>query len=126
VTVEDAIRRSVHPEQELRTPSQGKPFIVSRIDGEGIVLLLGRGQWPTRISWACLEGTVPFIRQHGGEVPIGGRHDVQGNPGTLDEWLKGCVKRTTAGWVAVVLERAGVVEMSPGRPQTVRLRSEWS
>jgi hypothetical protein len=103
-----------------------QPFSVDKIDDEGVVLLLGKGQWPTRITWPCWEGVVPFLAKHGGEVPIGGRHEVTGNPGTLDEWLKDCVKRTTAGWVAVVLEAAGVVEIVNERPQRVRLRQEWS
>lgn len=72
-----------------------------------------------------LGGVVPFKREHGGEVPIGGRHEVEGNPGTLDEWLKGCVKRTTAGWVAVVLENAGIVTVIHDRPARVRLTPTW-
>jgi hypothetical protein len=125
VTVEKEIRRSINPGEQLRTPGQKKPFWVDQIDGQGLVLLLGKGKWATRISWECLEGVVPFIRARGGEVPIGGRHDVKGNPGTLDEWLKGCIKRTTAGWVAVVLERANVVQVTNDRPQQVRLMPGW-
>ena len=125
LNVELAIRESIRPGQQLVTPSQGKPFVVDRVDSKGVVLLLGSGEWPTRIIWTCLEGIVPFIRDHGGEVSIGGRHEVKGNPGTLDEWLKGCVKRTTAGWVAVVLAEAGVVEIIHDRPQRVRLMHGW-
>lgn len=125
MSVEKAIRQAIRPGQELRTPGQKKPFWIHRVDDQGLVLLLGQGRWATRLSWACWEGTVPFIREHGGEVPIGGRHDIEGNPGTLDEWLKGCVKRTTAGWAAVVLEEAGVVRISEERPQRVRLTSAW-
>jgi hypothetical protein len=124
--VEVAIRRAVHPGLELRTPSRKKPFLVHSLDSEGVVLLLGSGRWRTRIDWECLEGVVPFIQDRGGEIPIGGRHDVKGNPGTLDEWLKKCVSRTTAGWVAVVLEKAGVVEVVGRRPQRVRLTAEWA
>jgi hypothetical protein len=123
--VEEAIRQSISPGQELRTPKGKKPFWVGEVDGEGLVLLLGQGRWRTRLSWVCLEGVVPFSHARGGEVRIGGRHDVVGNPGTLDEWLKGCVKTTTAGWVAVVLENAGVVRIADEVPQRVRLTSAW-
>jgi hypothetical protein len=123
--VERAIRGSVFPHQRLKTPSRGKPFTVDRLESKGIVLLLGQGAWATRISWDCLEGLIPFIREHEGEMPIGSRHDVEGNPGTLDEWLKGCVKRTTAGRVAVVLETAGIVDIVGYRPQRVRLTPPW-
>jgi hypothetical protein len=124
-SVESAIRESTIPGQLLLTPSRSKPFTVDRIDNEGVVLLLGRKEAATRLTWACLEGTVPFIRSHGGAVPIGGRHDVEGNPGTLDEWLKGCINRTTAGWVAVVLETAGIVDVVGTTPQSVRLTAGW-
>ena len=123
--VEAAVRKSIDPGMELVTPSRKKPFAVERFDADGVVLLLGQGAWPTRLTWDCLEGTVPFLRQQGGEVPIGGRHDVEGNPGTLDEWLKGCTKTTTAGWVAVVLEKAGIVEIIHDRPARVRLTPAW-
>ncbi len=95
--------------------------MVSAIDRHGVVLLLGQLQTPTRLSWDCLEGVISFVAQHGGEVPIGGRHEVEGNPGTLDEHLKGCIKRTTAGWVASMLAQAGVVDIINGRPARVRL-----
>ena len=123
--VESAIRESIHEGQEFLTPRRRQPFVVDRIDNAGVVLLLGKGRWPTRIGWDCWEGIVPFVRNHGNEVKIGGRHEVAGNPGTLDEWLKGCVKRTTAGWVAVILEAAGVVDISADRPQRIRLTRPW-
>jgi hypothetical protein len=48
---------------------------------------------------------------------------VEGNPGTLDGYLKGCIKRDTAAWVARVLADAGVVQLDLGPPVRVRLRS---
>ena len=35
---------------------------------------------------------MPFIREHGGEMRIGGQHRVEGQLGTLDEYLKTCTK----------------------------------
>jgi hypothetical protein len=46
-------------------------------------------------------------------------------PGTLDEYLKTYLKRATAGWVAVVLEHAGVVAIDRSRPARVKLNSRW-
>lgn len=59
------------------------------------------------------------------EVPIGGRHDVDGSSGTLDECLKGCINQTTAGGVTVVLHAAGIVEIVDTRPQRIRLTETW-
>jgi hypothetical protein len=119
--VEQAIRFHLREGQVLQTPTQGKPFKVGRIDRKGVVLLLGDKQAWTPFTWECLEGIVPFLKRHGGEVDIGGRHDVTPNWGTLDEHLKGCIARDTAGWVAVLLEEAGVVEVLRERPARVRL-----
>jgi len=118
--VQLAVRFHLRQGQVLRTPTQQKPFKVGRIDGDGVVLLLGAGEWPVTLGWDCLEGVVPFLQARG-TIPIGGRHEVAGNPGTLDEYLKGCVKRTTAGWVAVLLEEAGIVAVVRERPARVRL-----
>lgn len=121
--VEMAVRRAISPGQRLHTPTRRAPFTVERVDSQGVVLLLGKGQWATGLSWECLEGVIPFIVRHGGVVPIGGRHEVTGNPGTLDEHLKGCISRTTAGWVAAMLDEAGVLRIIHDRPATVRLGS---
>lgn len=118
--IERAIRWAVSQGDVLSTPSQRKPFKIGQIDASGIVLLLGKGEWPNRLTWECREGVVPFLRERG-TIPIGGRHQVKGNPGTLDEYLKGCIRVTTAGWVAAVLEQAGVVEIIRQRPALVRL-----
>jgi hypothetical protein len=120
--VQQAIRAHLTEGQVLDTPSQHKPFKIGRIDGDGLVLLLGAGEWPTRLSWDCLEGVVPFLVERG-TIPIGGRHSSIPNPGTLDEHLKGCTPVTTAGWVAVVLEEAGILEIVRDRPAMVRLKA---
>lgn len=54
-------------------------------------------------------------------MPIGSKYETTADPGTLDGYLKGCIKRATAGWVAAVLESADVVEIDRGRPARVRL-----
>lgn len=61
-----------------------------------------------------------------GWVPISGDYDTIGDPGTLDGYLKTCIKRATAGWVAVVRETAGLAEDRPGRPGRIRLAPRGS
>jgi hypothetical protein len=63
---------------------------------------------------------VPFLGGKGW-VEIGSRYEVGGKVGTLDGYLKRCVKRATAGWVAALLEAAGLVEVVRSRPAKVRL-----
>jgi hypothetical protein len=45
--------------------------------------------------------------------------------GTLDAHLKQYLARATAGWVAVVLEKAGVVDVDRSPPARVRLTATW-
>jgi len=119
--VERAIRGSVAPGETLVTPTGRGQFVVERMDDVGLVLLLGKGRWWTRLTWRCLEGIVPYLARRSW-VMIGSRYDTHAYPETLDGYLKGCVKRATAGWVAVVLERAGIVDVDRSRPVRVRLR----
>ena len=119
--VERAIRQSIRQGQTLYTPSRHAPFTVGKIDSHGVVLLLGKGQWATRLSWECLEGVVPFLKRYGGVVDIGGQHQTVGRPGTLDGYFKDCISRTVAGWMAVILETAGLVDIIHERPARVRL-----
>jgi hypothetical protein len=120
--VETAIRSRIRPGAVLHTPAKGSPFVVERIDNQGIVLLLGAKRAWTRLSWECLEGAPDFLRGQGW-VPVGGSRLTEGRPDTLDEYLKGCIKRDTAAWVARVLADAGVVQLDLGPPVRVRLRS---
>jgi len=124
--VERAIRTRFGGPARLRTVGQEKPFTLSVIDTEGIVLLLGQGQWRTRLTWECLESIPEFLRRENGWVPAGGVHSVAGEPGTLDEYLKRYLKRDVARWLAVVLRDAGVIELSEGPPLRVRLRKGFS
>ncbi len=89
-----------------------------------MVLLLGAKEAWTPIPWAALEG-VPELLRGLGWVQVGGVFDVQGPEGTFDAYLKGFPQRVTAGWVAVVLERAGVVDLDRSRPARVQLASGW-
>lgn len=119
--IENAIRRTCAAGLQLSTPTGRGEFSIARIDTDGIVLLLGAKQAWTPLSWACIEGVGPFLST-GAWTPIGGKYETTAEPGTLDGYLKGCLKRATAGWVAVVLEQAGVVEIDRRPPARVRLR----
>ena len=90
----------------------------------GCVLLLGAGQWRTPLSWECMEGAAGFLRGRGWTI-VGSSYEVEGDPNTLDGYLKGCIYRATANWVARVLEKAGVVELDGQRPLSLRLRQGY-
>lgn len=125
--VEGAIRAAVHPGMTMYTPTQHEPFEVERIDAAGVALLLGKDRTRTDLPWNCWEGIPGYIARLGGDIRIGGQYKVEGNPGTLDAYLKPWSHgRATAGWVAVVLETAGVVEIVHVRPARVRLRPGFS
>ncbi len=122
--VQRAVRGSVTPGDVLRTPTGRGVFTIARYSDDGLVLLLGQHEAWTPLRWVALE-EVPDLLRGRGWVPIGGSYDVQGTPGTLDAHLKHYLKRATAGWVAVVLEAAGVVELDRARPARVRLKANW-
>ena len=118
--VEIAIRSAVREGDRLNTPTQLKPFWVGKISGDGIVLELGEKRTATLFNWACLEGVLPFLKQHG-RVPINGSGWSQRIvEGTLDGYLKPKVKRVTAGWIAALLERAGIVVIDKSHPAHIR------
>jgi hypothetical protein len=122
--VEAAVRGSISPGDRLATPSGRGQFTVARYTGDGLVLLLGEKEAWTPLPWRALE-EVPGLLRGRGWVPIGGAYSVDSVPGTLDEHLKKFLRRATAGWVAVVLERAGVITMDRARPARVKLCPGW-
>lgn len=121
-SVERAVRLAIAPGTALATPTGRGTFIVHQLREDALVLLLGQSQAWTLLPWSRLEGVVPYLAGRGWVI-IGSRFDVEGQDGTLDAYLKTVIKRATAGWVAVVLETAGIVELSRERPARVRLRS---
>jgi hypothetical protein len=119
---QQAIQASIRSGTHLSTPSRGSPFSVGRIDERGVVLLFGAKEFPTPFTWASLEGVIEFLR--GKEwVEIGGTYDVAGRTETLDGYLKGYMKRATAGWVAALFEAAGLIQIDRRRPARVRLNA---
>lgn len=119
--VERAICGSIAPGKTLRTLPKRAQFVVQAIDERGIVLLLGQKRFRTPLSWDCLEGIPPFLRGRGW-VRIGGVFSIDGDPESLDGYMKQYTKRATANWVASLLAEAGVVDVDPDPPAKVRLR----
>jgi hypothetical protein len=66
-----------------------------------------------------LEGIPEYLRGRGW-VLVGANRRTNSDYG-LDGYLKRSIKRQTANYVAVVLERAGVPELDRERPAMVRL-----
>jgi hypothetical protein len=122
--VENAVRGSVSPGELLATPTGRGQFKVERYTSEGLVLLLGRKEAWTPLSWHAMEGVPDFLRGRGW-VAIGSLYSTDSQPGSLDQYMKSFLKRATAGWVAVVLESAGVLAIDRSRPARVKLSPDW-
>lgn len=122
--VEAAVRAAVPLDSPLRTPSGRGRFRVARYTTDRLVLLLGEKEAWTPLPWKALE-EVPGLLRGRGWVRIGSVYSTDSVAGTLDAHLKQYLARATAGWVAVVLERAGVVEMDRTAPAKVKLAPNW-
>jgi hypothetical protein len=122
--VEAAIRAAVKPGEPLTTPTGRGRFSVDRYTSEGLVLLLGQQEAWTPLPWRAVE-EVPDVLRGRSWVPIGTAYSMDAVEGTLDAHLKRFLARATAGWVAVVLEQAGVVEIDRARPARVKLAPDW-
>lgn len=119
MSVEEAIRSSVRPGELLPTPTGTATFAVHQLDAAGLSLLFGPKETRTLLPWRCLEGIPEYLRGQGW-IPVGANRDINSDRG-LDGYLKSWIPRQTANYVAVVLERAGVVELDRERPARVRL-----
>ena len=118
--VERAIREAIHPGMQLATPGQARPFEIAEINTDGIVLLLGQGQWRTPIPWDALEGLAHLLRGRGW-VRTSAAYEYSDDVTTPSGHLKQYVYRETSNCVMVVLEQAGVVELDRRRPNKARL-----
>jgi hypothetical protein len=109
-----------------RSPTDSNRNSYLRVDQlapEGLSLLFGHKKTRTLLTWRCLEGIPAYLRGRGWEPVAANRH-ANSDYG-LDGYLKGWIKRQTANYVAVVLERAGVVELNGERPAQIRLTDGW-
>jgi hypothetical protein len=120
--IQSAITSNIRPGATLRTVARSAPFVVESANHSGLVLLLGAKRARTPFDWECIEGIGGFLRDKGWVV-AGSTYDVEPNLGTLDGYLKACINRATANWVAKVLQEANVVEVDAGPPLRVKLRT---
>jgi hypothetical protein len=122
--VEDAVRAAVAPGEVLATPSGRGHFTVARYTASALVLLLGQTEARTPLPWRALE-EIPDLLRGRDWVRIGSVYSTGSHPGSLDEHLKRYTKTATAGWVAVVLEKAAVITIDRSRPARIGLRPGW-
>lgn len=118
------MRAAVSPGSLLLTPSGKGRFTVARYTSDGLVLLLGEKEAWTPLPWRALEELPDYLRGRGW-ILIGSVYSADSQVGSLDEYLKRYLKRATAGWVAVVLEKAVLLEIDRSRPARVRLCAGW-
>ncbi len=118
--VQRVLRRKCSTGDLLYTNARRAEFEIGEIDSDGLALLLGAGRHSVKLLWACWEG-IPDMLSHRGWVKVGGTFSSDGEPDTLDEYLKGFTGVLTSRWVARVLEEAGVVETDRGPPLMIRL-----
>jgi len=123
-SVERAVRIAVQPGDRLATPTGRGQFTLAQFSSTGLVLLLGKKEAWTPLPWKALEETPDLLRGRGW-VPIGTTYSTTSSAGTLDAHLKGYLNRATAAWVAVLLERAGVVAIDRSPPARVKLQRRW-
>ena len=97
---------------------------MARYTSDGLVLLLGEKETWTPLPWRALEELLDYFRGRGW-ILIGSAYSTDSKVGSLEEYLKRFLKRATAGWVAVVLEKAAVLEIDRSRPARVKLRAGW-
>ena len=105
------------------TPSGRGRFTVDYAAG-GLILVQGAMRSRTPVPWDAVE-QIPDLLRGQGWVVIGSVYSTASRPGSLDEHLKRSVKTATAGWVAVVLERAGGVMVDRARPGRIKLQPGW-
>ena len=122
--VEQAIRGQLGSNRRFLTPARRKPFLLSEINSDGIVLLLAM-RHRTPVDWDCLEGTITFLRGKRW-VLCAGVHSVHSVPDSFDEYMKeNGPPRDVTNWVAVILESAGVAELDRRTPLMIRLAPEY-
>ena len=122
--VETAVRAAITPGDVLATPSGRGQFTIARYTTDSLVLLLGENEARTPLPWRALEEIPDFLRGRNW-VLIGGVYSTGSRQGSLDEHLKRYKKTVTAGWVAVVLEKAAVITIDRSRPAQIKLRAGY-
>lgn len=118
--VQRAIRDAVQPGELLATASGRSEFSVAEYTAEACVLAVGPKRVRRPVPWPALEGAAAWLAGRDW-TPVGSSFGGEPVPGTLDAHLRSTVRRSVAGWVAVLLVRAGLAEAEQ-RPLRVRVR----
>lgn len=117
-----AVMKAVQVGDRLPTPTGRGVFEIAEITDIGVTVLLGERQTPTHVPWSILDEA---LRQMSGRgwVPIGAIHASDSPRGSFEELLKPALHRSTANYIAVLLERAALLEIDRVRPARVRVRT---
>lgn len=118
--VEAMIRSKISTGKSYLTPSGRGSFHVE-FTGQNLVLYLGKQETLTKISWRWLSDSVESLAGKGW-VEIGMTYSTDSAPGTFDAFWKHRIKRAVAGWIAVILEEAGLVDLSRAHPARIRVK----
>jgi len=114
------ITKSIPPGTELKTPSGRSRFVFYHIDPDRILLQVGAKQTILTIPASCVENLSDFLRGKGW-IKIGALHS-ESDEETLDTFIKHYTHGTSAAsYVAPILEKSKIIEISRGRPAKVKL-----
>ena len=121
MSTHEAISRAAQPGTRIPTPSGRSVFEVAQITTDAIVLLFGAKRTRTRIPWTLLDEVMAAVP---GErwMPVGAMHSSSSEAGTLEALLKPSLKRSTANYVAALLEKAGLLELDRSGTHRIRRR----
>ncbi len=122
--IERAIRATTREGEVLGSVSRSVPFVVGEFRTDALVLLVGAKAWQAVTPWEAIEKVPGFLRGRG-QVKVGSVHSNDVDPDSFDAFLRPFVTRSTASYLPVILERAGVVEVDKRRPASLRLRDAW-
>ena len=124
--VETRIRRHVTAGMVLRSIPGKAPFIVEELATDSLILLLGDKLARTLLTWSCLE-RIPDFLSGKDPVRIGSTKNTRSLPGTLHWYLTvNCIKRMTAGYVAAILEKTGIIEDLHKTSASIKLKGDWN
>ena len=90
----EAVIRQMRP-RTLFTDPGGARIEVDNLAPDAVELLFGGSKTRTVIRWTCLEGIPAFLHEKGW-VEIGATHSVTVKPGTLEAYLRTCLRRCTS------------------------------
>ena len=115
-----AVKGAVQVGERLRTPTGRGVFAIGEITNTHVTVLLGEQRTPTLVPWVVLDDA---LRQMSGRgwLLIGAIHTSDSPQGSFEELLKPALRRSTANYIAVLLERAGLLEIDRARPARVRV-----